>query len=153
MRVVIAVTETSPLAEMWDAALQLVSDPSTELVVMFLHDERWHRAASLPFTREFSISGVADADFTPRRAEQLLEEAANRLRKGIEELAVRAGRTFVFQVISEHDPSVTDELLSGEISAVVGPSVLASHPVFVGLQGAKRRLVLVEPAVSTDQSG
>ncbi|MEJ2140660.1 MAG: hypothetical protein P8Y61_14705 [Gammaproteobacteria bacterium] len=153
LRVVIAVTETSPLMELWDAALKLVSDSRAELVVLFLHDERWHRAASLPFTREFPMSGGAETDFTPRRAEQLLNETASRLRRRIEELAVHAGLKFAFQVISEQDPVGARTLLGNEISAVVGPSVLANHPVFVELQCAKRQLVLIESTDSTDNPG
>ena len=148
----IAVTETSPIVDLWEAALQLISESSAELVVMFLHDERWHRAASLPFTREVSLTGGSDTDFTPHRADQLLEETAGRLRKRVEELAVNADLEFAFKVISEQDPAATGTLLSSEISAVVGPSVLASHPVFIELQGANRRLVLVETGGPADDN-
>ena len=144
LRVVVAVTEASPIAELWDEALQQISDANTELVVLFMHDERWQRAASLPFTREFSLAGGAESDFTPTRAEQLLNETADRLRERIEELAVRAGMKFAFEVISEQDPVGTKALLSSEVSAIVGPSVLASHPVIIEYQGANRRLVLIE---------
>ena len=153
LRVVIAVTETSPVIALWEAALHLVHESSAELVVMYMHDERWHRAASLPFTREISLAGGGDTDFTLRRAEQILDETAGRLRKRIEELAASAGLKFVFQVISEQDPVATRALLGSEVSAVVGPSVLASHPVFVELRGANRRLVLIESAGAADTTG
>ena len=152
LRVVIAVTETSPIPALWEAALQLIHESRAELVVMFLHDERWHRAASLPFTREISLAGGSDTDFTPRRAEQILNETAGRLRKRVEELAASAGLKFAFQVISEQDPVATRTLLGNEINAVVGPSILASHPVFVELRGANRRLVLIESGGSADEN-
>ena len=145
-RVVIALTETSPVAELWDAALHARSDAADELVVVFLHDERWHRAASLPFTREVPMAGGADRDFTLQRAEQLLNESATNLRKTFEKLASRAGLSVVFQTLSEQDPEQAQSLLAGEISVVVGPSALAEHPVLVELRRLDRRLVLIEPS-------
>lgn len=144
-RVVIALTETSPVAELWDAALQARSDAADELVVVFIHDERWHRAASLPFTREVPLAGGADRDFTLQRAEQLLNEAASNLRKTFEQLASRAGLSVAFQTLSEQDQEQAQSLLTGEISVVVGPSTLAEHPMLVELRRLDRRLVLIEP--------
>lgn len=143
-RVVIALTETSPVAELWDAALHARSDAQDELAVVLFHDERWHRAASLAFTREFPVSGGADRDFTAQRAEQLLNDAAARLRETIEQLASHAGLSVAFQTWSERDQEQARSLLAGEISVVVGPSTLAEHPVLVELRRLERRLVLVE---------
>lgn len=143
-RVVIAVTETSPVAELWEAALHARSDARDEFVVVFFHDERWHRAASLPFTREVSVAGGADSDFTVQRAQQLLNDAEDNLRKTIDELASRAGLSVAFETLSEQDEEKAQSLLGGEISAVVGPSALARHPVLVELRRLDRRLVLVE---------
>lgn len=144
-QVVIALTETSPVAELWEAALRARSDPGEELTVIFLHDERWHRAASLPFTREVPLAGGADRDFTVQRAEQLLNETAASLRKTIEQLASRAGLSVAFEVVSEQDEAQAQALLAEEISVVVGPSTLAGHPVLVELRRSDRRLVLIEP--------
>lgn len=143
-RVIIALTETSPVAELWDAALHARGDSRDELVVVFFHDERWHRAASLPFTREVPVAGGADRDFTLQRAEQLLDRAAANLRRTIEKLASRAGLSVAFQTLSEQDDEQAQSLLAGEISVVVGPSALAKHPVLVELRRLDRRLVLVE---------
>jgi hypothetical protein len=145
-RVVIALTETSPVAELWEAALRARSDLGEELTVIFLHDERWHRAASLPFTREVPMAGGADRDFTLQRAEQLLNEAATNLRNTIEKLASSAGLSVAFQTISEQDQEQARSLLAGEISVLVGPSALAEHPILVELRRLDRRLVLVEPS-------
>jgi hypothetical protein len=143
-RVIIVVTETSPVAELWDAALHARSDTQDELVVVFFHDERWHRAASLPFTREVPMAGGAERDFTLQRAEQLLNEAAANLRKAIEKLASSAGLSVAFQTVSELDTEQAQLLLAGEISVVVGPSALAEHPVLAELRRLDRRLVLIE---------
>jgi hypothetical protein len=56
-RVVIAVTETSPVARLWDAALRLLRESPADLVALYVEDDRWHRVASLPFTREILRSG------------------------------------------------------------------------------------------------
>ena len=90
-RVVIALTETSPVPDLWEAAMRAVEGSSAELVAIFLHDERWERAASLPFTREVSLAGGAASDFTAQRAARLLGETAAKMQKNIEELASRAG--------------------------------------------------------------
>jgi hypothetical protein len=143
-RVIIALTEASAIADLWDAAMQVISDTSTELLVVFLHDERWHRAASLPFTREISQVGGSERDFTLQRAEQVLEEKASTLRKSIEERAESAGLTAAFQVLSETDQVRTRTLLASDTNIVVGPSALAQHPVFLELQSIVKRMILIE---------
>jgi len=67
-RVIIAVTELAPVQQMWGEALQFLDESRAEIHAVFVEDERWYRAASLPFTREISrVSGVT-ADFTMQRA-------------------------------------------------------------------------------------
>jgi hypothetical protein len=106
--------------------------------------ERWHRAASLPFTREISQVGGSERDFTLQRAEQVLEEKASTLRKSIEERAESAGLTAAFQVLSETDQVRTRTLLASDTNIVVGPSALAQHPVFLELQSIVKRMILIE---------
>ena len=78
VRILIAVTETSPVADLWRAALTR-REGDAELIALFLSDDRWHRAASLPFTREISRLGAV-ADFTRQRADQLYRESVERIR-------------------------------------------------------------------------
>ena len=144
-RVVIALTETSSIADLWDTAMQAISSSNVELTVIFLHDERWHRAASLPFTREISQVGGSASDFTLQRAEQLLAEKARSLRNSIEERAKSAGLSIAFQVLSETDQARTRTLVDSGASIVVGPAVLAEHPVFLELKRIVKRMVLIEP--------
>jgi hypothetical protein len=144
-RVVIALTETSPVADLWEAAMQAIGGSNAELTVIFVHDERWHRAASLPFTREISQSGGSSNDFTLQRAEQLLAATAASLRKNIEELAERAGLPVAFQVLPETDPTQSLALLSLGASVVVGPSGLEQHPLFLGLRRTNLRIVFIGP--------
>jgi hypothetical protein len=143
-RVVIAVTESSSIADLWETAMETISGDNTELVVIFLHDERWHRAASLPFTQEISQVGGGASDFTLQRAEQLLAEKAENLRKNIERLAKRADLSVAFQVLPETDQAQTRTLVSGNVNVVVGPAMLARHPVFLELKSAVKRMVFIE---------
>ena len=69
--------------------------------------------------------------------------------KTVDELASRAGLSVAFETLSEQDEEQVQSLLGGEISAVVGPSALARHPVLLELRRLDRRFVLVE----TDKSG
>jgi hypothetical protein len=149
-RVVIAVTETSPIAELWATAMQAISSSNVELVVIFLHDERWHRAASLPFTREISHVGGDASDFTLQRAEQLLAEKAASLRQSIEERAKSAGLAVAFQVLAETDQVRTRTLVDRNDNIVIGPAVLAKHPVFLELKSVVKRMVLIEAGAESD---
>lgn len=144
-RIVIALTETSPVAELWEAALKVTHGTQGEVTVVFLHDERWQRAASLPFTREVSRAGGSASDFTAQRAEQLLAATAAGLKQHVEELARGAGMSVAFQVLPETDIVQSRTLLSLGASVVVGPSALAKHPVFVELSSSGLRVMLIEP--------
>jgi hypothetical protein len=142
-RIVIALTETSPVTDLWEAALQATRDTDAEFTVVFLHDERWQRAASLPFTREVSLAGGASSDFTAKRAEQLLAATTAQLRERVEELARVAGLSVGFRVLPETDLLQSRTLLSLDASIVVGPSALAEHPLFVELRSSDLRVVLI----------
>ncbi len=151
-RVVIALTEACPVTALWDAALEALKGSRAELYAIFLHDERWQRAASLPFTREVPASGGAATDFTATRAAELVESAAASLRKAINELATEAGLAVAFEVVPETDQAGVMTLLTSKTSIVVVPSVLAKHPIFIELQRADLQVVLIEPAGTADQS-
>jgi hypothetical protein len=144
-RVVIALTETSSIADLWETAMQAISSSDAELIVIFLHDERWHRAASLPFTREISQVGGGTSDFTLQRAEQLLAQKVRSLRNSIEERAKSAGLPVAFRVLPETDQAQTRTLVDCDASIIIGPAVLAEHPVFLELKSVVKRMVLIEP--------
>ena len=56
-RAVIVLTESQSLTALWRAALSSADQPAQDVVVVFLDDERWQRAACLPFTCEISRIG------------------------------------------------------------------------------------------------
>ncbi len=144
-RIVIAMTESSPVADLWAAAMEQVRDSHAELVAVYLHDERWEHAASLPFTREISLVGGSVSDFTLYRAEQLLTETVALLRNQIEQLASKAGLNVAFEVLPESDKALVQALFaSGEILVVATP-VLRQHRIFEDLPGLAQKILLIEP--------
>ena len=143
-RVIIAMTESSPVAELWQAAMDVARDSQIELVAVYLHDERWEHAASLPFTREISLIGGSSTEFTLQRAEQLVTETASLLRNEIERLASEAGLPVAFEVLPESNRALIQALFGRDKILVVGPPVLAKRPVFGDLRDLAHKILLVE---------
>ena len=144
LRIVIAVTETSPVQALWRAALERLSDDSAELTALFLADDRWHRAASLPFTREIARIGGAVADFTLQRAEMLNEKAVTRARQRMERLAAEANRALIFEVLSESDLKRIQELAGGGNIVLIASSVITSQPIYAHITQLNCRIELIE---------
>ena len=144
LRIAIAVTETSPMHELWRTALRYLSDSHAELMALFVADDRWHRAASLPFTCEISRVGGTAADFTAHRAEQVSEEAVTRARRRLEDLASEAGLGLAFEVLSESDQEKVRELVADVQSILIAPSFVAKRPIFAQLEKLDCEIVLIE---------
>ena len=143
LRVVIAVTESASLAQLWRTAMEMLRDSHAEVVALFLDDERWHRAASLPFTREISKVGSV-ADFTTQRANQVHAETVSDLRQRIEQLAAEADVTIEFRVLAESDHALPDTIVGGGGSILIAPSRLANRPIYAELTRLDLRIELVE---------
>ena len=102
-RVLLAVTETSPVESLWQTLIAAVEESRADVVTVFVRDEHWRRAASLPFTREiFRLSG-SQAAFTHRRAQQVSLDTALRVRQRLEQLASETRVKLVFEVVSEQE--------------------------------------------------
>lgn len=144
LHVFIAVTETSSIPDLWQAALRTAGDSPAEFVALYLHDERWHRAASLPFTREISKTAGTAVDFTLRRAEQLLSDAARQLKNQIDKLASEAERAIAFEVLPESDQVRARGLISAGESVLILPSILHEHPICGEVTGRGVRVLFVE---------
>ena len=142
-RVIIAVTESSPLSDLWQTAMQALGESEGEVVALFLHDERWHRAASLPFTREVSKTGGSE-DFTSQRAEQVFLDTVNRLRQRMSELATHAGLKIRFEALSESELSGTRQVVEGEENVLIVPADLTEHPAVSELRSLDLRIYFVE---------
>ena len=145
-RVLIAVTETSPVAELWQAALSR-RDRDAELVALLLSDDRWHRAASLPFTREISRLGAV-ADFTRRRADQLYKESVAQIRHSIAKLAEEAGVAPTFEELSEQSAARLQDLAAGAQNVLIASSLITHEPIYTYIARLDCRIELIDSGAS-----
>lgn len=150
-RVVIAVTETSSVPELWEAAMQLLRESPAELVAIFVEEEHWHRAASLPFTREISRIGGTAAEFTQQRAEQLRREAVARARQLIRQLADEADVSPDFTVMPESDAARIREMIGSAPNVLVAPSLISKRPIYAQLSKLDCRILLVDASEEDPQ--
>ena len=142
LRVVIAMTDSDSLAELWRTAMQIAANTRAKLVAVFVHDERWERAASLPFTREISKAGNV-ADFTLRRAQQLLSETVAAVQQRVEQLAAEADRKIEFRVLPESDANLPESIVGPGRNVLIAPSLLADRPIYAELSRLDLRIELV----------
>ena len=143
-RIVIAVTETTEVPRLWRAALQNVGRSEAELLALYLIDNHWHRAASLPFTREISRIGGGDADFTVKRADQLSKEAQQRIEQIVRKLAEDSGLAYAFKAVSEIDPNLRAELVADYRTVLIASSVVSRRPIFTQLEQLNWHIELIE---------
>ena len=142
-RVLLVVTETSPLEKLWHALLDDLADAQAEVVAVFVSDDRWSRAASLPFTREISrLSGGSEV-FTARRAEQVFGDMVERVQQRIRQLAAERQLQLVFEILNTQEPNRIREFVRIEHDLLVAPSVLQYWPDFADLARPERRVVFV----------
>ena len=144
LHIVIAVTESSPMQELWQAAMQHLSDAPSELTVLFVADDRWRRAASLPFTREISRIGGTTADFTLQRAEQLAREAIARARRRTKQLAAETKLARAFRVLSEPDPRQLRQLVGTGPNVLIAPRFIERQPIYAHFVQLGCRIMLVD---------
>ncbi len=145
-RVVIAVTETSPVTRLWDAALRLLRESPADLVALYVEDDRWHRVASLPFTREILRSGGIPVQFTRQRAEQVSRERAARVHELIQKLAAESNLEPAFEVLREADTTRLREFIGSRENILIAPSFMSTRPIYAMLSEMNCRIELVEAA-------
>ncbi len=150
LRVVIAVTETTPVARLWKAALKLLRESPADLVTLYVEDDRWHRVASLPFTREILRSGGIPVEFTRQRAEQVSRERATRVRERIQKLADEANVKPVFEILSESDAERLREFIGSHENILVAPSFISTRPIITMFSEMNCRIELVEAEEEED---
>ena len=144
LRIVIAVTETTPVALLWEAALRLLRESRAELAALYVRDDRWHRVASLPFTREILRSGGVAVEFTRQRAEQVSRERAARVREAIRKLAAESKLEPVFESLGESDAARLREFIGSRENIFVAPSFISTRPIYAMLSEMNCRIELVE---------
>lgn len=143
-RILLALTATSRVEKLWEAALQMARASGAELTVLLLKDDTWHRAASLPFTREISRLGGIHSDFTLQRAEQLSNDAVARTRELAQTLANAAQLKCSFEVVVSSAEADIKALVTGRQSTVVAPSHITVLPFYASLMQLDCKLLLVE---------
>ena len=143
-RVLIAITEFSPVDVLWRAALRRIGDTQVELLALYFSEDHWQRAASLPFTREISRVSGARMEFTRQRAEQLHSEAIDRARELTRRLAAESNRTFGFEVLSSKDIDRLKHFVAGTGSILIASSPITRLPFFPLISSLDCRIELVE---------
>jgi len=143
-RVLLAISEASSLPDLWRAVVEHLAGDNGELTTVFVTDDRWHRAASLPFTREVCrVSGDSE-NFTPQRAQQIDEDTVGRTHRELEKLATEAELQFAFTVLPEHDAARLKEIVSVEYDVLIVPTFLKDRPVYAELTRMKCRILYVD---------
>ena len=151
-RIMLAITESSSLSELWAAVeAHLASEPA-ELITLYLSDDRWHRAASLPFTREITRLGGRSADFTPQRADQVGKDAMNRAHAQLRQLATAARIELAFEMLQESELARLQEFVTSESDVLIAPAFFKGQPVYAELSRLKCRLLLIgSPELTSDK--
>ncbi len=147
LRILVAVTETSPVAELWQAVLSRRGG-ATEVIALLVADDRWHRAASLPFTREISKLGGAVADFTRQRADELCRESVVRMHQRIAALAAEADLALAFEELSEQNAKRIEELVAGSGSILIASALITREPIYAYISRLGCHIELVGAAES-----
>jgi hypothetical protein len=146
-RVLIAITERSPVHVLWHAALRRLGRGHRELTAVYLSEDHWQRAASLPFTCEISRVSGATVDFTLQRASEVHDDAIRRARDVVNKLASDARLTPAFEVLAGSDLTRARELLEGAGNLLIAPSLIRRRPIFAEFEKFGCRIELVEENV------
>ena len=143
-RVLIAITESSPVDRLWQVALERTAGTQAELLALFLAEDHWQRAASLPFTREISRLSGAGAEFTRQRADELHAEAIRNARDLLARLAAEAERPLGFEVLASAEIARLRELAAGSGNLLIASSIITRRPFFSLISSLECGLELVD---------
>ena len=150
-RVFLAVTERTTLPRLWEAVEEQLQDACAELVTLFVNDARWHRAASLSFTQEFSRVSGSRRDFTPQRAAQVDEHISGWIQRQISELAEGTELKVTFEVLTEHEAGWLRNVASMEEDVFIAPANLKTGPLYTELSRLTCRILFVDTGEEQDQ--
>lgn len=142
--ILVVITETSPVEALWRAALDRAREAGSEVNILIVRDERWHRAASLPFTSEIPRLGGPRRKFTAERAEALVGEAIARLRGMAQALAAESRIECHYHVVTETVFPDLEGLVVGRRGILVASSELETLPIFEQARGLRCEIVLVD---------
>jgi hypothetical protein len=151
-RVMLAVTDASSLQVLWRAAMERLTSERGELIAVFVHDDRWRRAASLPFTEEISRASGGSMNFTLQRAEEVDRDALARTQGRLQELAADSQIQFAFEILAEHEATRIHEFVRSESDLLIAPSFFKRRPFYGELARLKCRILLVDANNVTTES-
>lgn len=140
----LVVTESSPLPRLWQVVEEQLSGARTEVVALFVNDERWRRAASLPFTREVSRVSGTHRDFTAQRAAQIDQDIVGGVQARIRELATNAELQCVFEVLSETEAQQIHDFVRVEGDVLITSANLESQLISTELTRLSCRTLFVD---------
>lgn len=143
-RVLLALTETSPLERLWQSLTEHIPENGVEVVAVFVVDDARRRAASLPFTREISRFGGAQVKFTKARARQVDLHAVLDARQRLEQLAAATKLEVAFRTLADEEPAQVRNLADEECDILIAPSALEGRPLVIELARRQRSVILVE---------
>ncbi|MGB5256957.1 MAG: hypothetical protein WBN44_06855 [Woeseiaceae bacterium] len=152
-RIFLAVAEANSVPVLWRAVTEHLRDEDTEILTMIISDDRWRRAASLPFTREILRVGGKTAEFTVTRAEQLDKTTLAVIQQRIRQHARNTNVRFVFETLSEHEAVRIHDPLPRENDVLIAPTSLKGRPFHKHLATLKCRILFVETNEPPQQSG
>ena len=147
VRILIALTESSPVPLLWKAALDKRAEGPADLVTLFLQDERWLRAASLPFTREFPRSGARPLVFTQQRALEIGQETARQAKKLIDQLAAKSKMRVAFETLTASDRPRLVEIIGEHRSILIAADAITTLPVYVHFVELGCHIELIDSSV------
>ena len=150
-RIMLAITESSSLNELWSAVEDHLAIEPAELITLFFSDDRWRRAASLPFTREIARVGGSSSDFTPQRADQVGKDAVQRAQARLRQLADEAEVRLAFEMIDEHELTRLQELVISESDVLIAPAFFKGRPLYSELTRLNCRVLLIGSEDSTTE--
>ena len=143
-RVVLAVTETSSLQVLWRTAMEQMSGERAELITVFVRDDRWRRAASLPFTEEVSRASGGSMNFTPERAEEVDRDVVMRTQDRLQQLVTDSQIQSAFEILAEHEATRFHEFVRSESDLLIAPSYFKRRPFYSELARLKCRILLID---------
>lgn len=143
-RILLLLTEQSPMQQLWQVVEQQLSDTHGEIVALFVTDERWHRAASLPFTREISRVSGTHREFTVQRAAEIDQHIIGRAQSRLRELATNAELQPMFEVLAEHEARQIGNYVRLERDVLVASADVKNRPVYRELTQLRCRTLFVE---------
>lgn len=143
-RIMLAVSEASSLQVLWRTAMEHMSGEGTELITVFVRDDRWRRAASLPFTEEVCRASGGSVNFTLQRADDVDRDAVTSAQGRLQQLATDSRIQSAFEILAEHEATRIHELVRSETDLLIAPSFFKRRPLYSELARLKCQILLVD---------